>query len=205
MGRSLENRGSRPPPPPPRPGKSQVAICFLWNAGMDTPQEATGPLCPITSRGRSIEPLWNMLNTFKKKIQDPPDEIFWIRSLYLRSFKIPYSKNLCSTMPYLPNPTQETRSPDLPRFLKYKEYKKKIKICWLLLVSKTPWFNLWVCHSELGIFLQNSNQYLLYPKFSEWSVLCYWLLLKKRYIMQAKFEQIRLKQRTITGGGGGGG
>ena len=38
--------------------------------------------------------------------------------------KIPYSKVLCSTLPYLPNPTQETRSPDLPRFLKIERIQE---------------------------------------------------------------------------------
>ena len=44
MGRSREGQWVRTPP-----GKSQVAICFLSNTGMDPLQEAMDPLGPTAS------------------------------------------------------------------------------------------------------------------------------------------------------------
>ena len=49
----MGNRGSGPPP-----GKSQGAIGFLTNSGMNPPLEAIGPLRsrgPIASRGRAMK------------------------------------------------------------------------------------------------------------------------------------------------------
>ena len=55
-------------------GKSQVAIGFLRNSGMDPPQEAIGPEGPIASRGRSIRPSVKYVDDSKKiYIRTTPD------------------------------------------------------------------------------------------------------------------------------------
>ena len=62
------------------PGKSQEAIYFLRNTGMDPPppsEKQLNPLGPFASWGRSVRPFVKYVDD-KKNCQSPPNRIFWI-------------------------------------------------------------------------------------------------------------------------------
>ena len=62
----------------PSPGKSQVVIGFLRNSVADHPWGAIGSK-KLLLGGGPYGPLCNMLIT-KKRYQEPPDGIIWIRA-----------------------------------------------------------------------------------------------------------------------------